>query len=208
MPDSVIKKVEAMGHATQPNPFNFLDRTEALFEWNDINETNNNIIEDDIVQYQLLVAEFSGINLDHNSITPSIKDDINPHGLAKDPAAQNANVAPYAMQEWINGPPAIHANNDKISKHYSEGNNIIAMVNIPPDNAHTHNPIIAIHDTNNKMITKEKSGEDSDSDNDNDDRLNPKKNKEEQEEEHKGRPGIRHLNAVLVGEHQNMPTMS
>ncbi len=35
MPDSVIKKVEALGHRAQQNTFDFADRNCILFEWND-----------------------------------------------------------------------------------------------------------------------------------------------------------------------------
>ncbi len=108
MPDSVILKIENMGNQHLPGVFNFSDRNGVLFEWNDdVDKYNENIVKEDVILYPSLAAEFPGVTLDCDVVVPSIEDDIFPHGLAKDAAAQNANATPFVVQEWINSPAAI-----------------------------------------------------------------------------------------------------
>ncbi len=101
MPDSVILKIETMRNQHLPGVFDFSDRNGVLFEWNDnVNEYNENIVKANIILYPSLAAKFLGITLDRNVAVPSIEDDIFPHGLDKDAAAQNANTAaPFVVQE-------------------------------------------------------------------------------------------------------------
>ncbi len=99
-------------------------------------------------------------------MVPSIDEEVIPHGLAEDAAAQNANAAPFVTQEWINSPAAIHANNNKIGEYNNKDNGIIEVVDIPPGNAPPQNPIIAIHDSAEDAASTSK---DSDSDLDDDD---------------------------------------
>jgi hypothetical protein len=129
---------------------------------------------------------------------PSIEDDIFPHGLAKDAAAQNANAAPFVMQEWIIGPAAIQANDNEIDegKYDNEDDSIIEVADIPPENAPPQNPIITIPDSNEDAASTSK-----DLDLDNNDDKDPdfqdahdqedkgKQNEEEQEDNNI--PGLR-----------------
>jgi hypothetical protein len=63
MPDSVIKKVEAFGKSSS-GVFNFADRNGILFEWNEVvDECPEGIVEEDVVLYPSLVAEFPGVTL-------------------------------------------------------------------------------------------------------------------------------------------------
>ncbi len=167
MPDSDKKKVEAMGKQQLPGMFDFSDRNGVLFEWNeDVDEYNENIVEEDVILYPSLVAEFPGVTLDRDVAVPSIDEEVIPHGLAEDAAAQNANTAPFVAQEWINGLAAIHANNNEIGKYNDKDNGIIEVADIPPGNAPPQNPIIAIHDSVEDAAS---TSEDSDSDSDDDD---------------------------------------
>ncbi len=118
-----------------------------LFEWNDdIDENNENIVEEDVILYPSLAAEFLGVTLDRDVAVPSIDDEVIPHGLAEDAAAQNTNAAPFVVQEWINGPAAIQANDNEIDdgEYNNEDNGIIEVADIPPGNAPPQNPTIAI----------------------------------------------------------------
>jgi hypothetical protein len=79
MPDSVKKKVEAMGKQQLPGMFNFSDRNGVLFEWNeDVDEYNENIVKEDVILYPLLAAEFPGVTLDRDVAVPSIDEEVIP----------------------------------------------------------------------------------------------------------------------------------
>ncbi len=155
-----------------------------LFEWNaDVDEYNENIVEENVILYPSLAAEFPGITLDRDVAVPSIEDDIFPHGLAEDAAAQNANATPFVAQEWINGPAAIQANDNKIDEGEYDDNDdgIIKVADIPPGNAPPQNPIVAVPDSDEDAASTSK---DSDSD-DNDDKDPDFQDAHDQEDEGK-----------------------
>jgi hypothetical protein len=59
----VIKQVEAFGKSSS-GVFNFSDRNGILFEWNEVvDECPEGIVEEDVVLYPSLVAEFPGVAL-------------------------------------------------------------------------------------------------------------------------------------------------
>jgi hypothetical protein len=68
MPDSVIKKVEKFAKPNVvPGAFDFADRSGILFEWNDkLNDSPEGLIEEDVVLYPSIVAEFPGVTLDRD----------------------------------------------------------------------------------------------------------------------------------------------
>ncbi len=141
MPDSVIKQIEALGQQNLPGVFNFLDRNGMLFEWNNnVDKYTKGLVEEDIVLYPLLVAEFLGITLDREVPVPSIEEEIIPHGQAKDAAAHNSNVPPFVAAGVNHGPAAIHASDNKIGKYDNEDDDIIVVANIPHRNAPTPEP--------------------------------------------------------------------
>jgi hypothetical protein len=201
MPDSVILKIETMGNQHMPGVFNFSDRNGVLFEWNDdVDKYNENIVEKNAILYPSLAVEFPGITLGRNVAVPSIEDDIFPHGLAKDAAAQNANAAPFVVQEWINGLGAIQANDNEIDEgeYDDKDNGIIEVADIPPGNAPLQNPIVAIPDSDEDAASTSKdldSDDNEDKDPDfqdaHDQEDEGKKNEEEQEDDNI--PGIRRL---------------
>ncbi len=123
MPDSVIKKVESLECRAQQNTFDIEKR--YLFEWNDkVDEQQEGLVEEDLVPYPLLAAEFLGVTLDRD--TPAIKGEILPQGYAEDAAAQNANLAPLDVVTELDGPAIVNAHNDKIEYKDSD-NDIIAV---------------------------------------------------------------------------------
>jgi hypothetical protein len=64
MPDTVIKKVEAFGKSSS-GAFDFADRNGILFEWNEVvDECPESIVEEDVVLFPSLVAEFPGVTAD------------------------------------------------------------------------------------------------------------------------------------------------
>jgi hypothetical protein len=188
-----------MGNQHLPGVFNFSDRNGVLLEWNDdIDKYNENIVEKNAILYPSLAVEFPGITLGRNVAVPSIEDDIFPHGLAKDAAAQNANAAPFVAQEGINGPAAIQANDNKIDegKYDDKDDGIIKVADIPPGNAPLQNPIVAIPDSDEDAASTSKdldSDDNEDKDPDfqdaHDQEDEGKKNEEEQEDDNV--PGLR-----------------
>jgi hypothetical protein len=200
MPDSVIKKVEAMGHNNAPHAFDFLDRNGILFEWNeDVDEQVEHIVEEEVVPYPSLAAEFPGVTIERDTPIASIENNIVPQGLAEDAAALNANIAPFNAQEWMNGPAAIHADHGKIEEYDDEGGDIIAVANIPPNDAPLQNPVIDINVPDNDKSLNTSEDSDSDSDDDSDDDSDPEDQQDmarqeeaaPQEEEDNDAPGIR-----------------
>jgi hypothetical protein len=77
-----------------------------------VDKYTESLVQEDVILYPLLVAEFLGVPLDCNVMVPSIEEEIIPHGLAKGAAAHNANVMPFAAAGVDDGPAAIHANNN------------------------------------------------------------------------------------------------
>ena len=66
MPDSVIKKVEAYGKSTAlPGVFDFAERNDILFEWNEeVDESPEGIVDvENVVLYPSLAAEHPGVVL-------------------------------------------------------------------------------------------------------------------------------------------------
>ncbi len=59
----MIKQVEAFGKSSL-GVFNFANRNGILFEWNEVvDECLEGIVEEDVVLYPSLVAEFLGVTL-------------------------------------------------------------------------------------------------------------------------------------------------
>ena len=64
MPDSVIKRVETMGHCATAGAFEFLDCTGILFKWDKIDEHQEHLVEEEHVAYPSIVAELPGLSLE------------------------------------------------------------------------------------------------------------------------------------------------
>ncbi|KAL3810038.1 hypothetical protein ACHAXA_000207 [Cyclostephanos tholiformis] len=188
MPDSIIKTVEAMGHDNAPHTFDFSDRNGILFEWNeDVDEQVEHIVTEDVVPYPSLAAEFPGVIIERDTPFPSIEHDVIPQGLAEDAAAQNANIAPFAAQEWMNGPPvAIHADP---GEYDGEDDDIIAVADIPPHVA----PVIDVPDDDDSSTNSidPDSDDDSDDDSDPEDHQGTATQEEEDDDAHNDAPDIR-----------------
>jgi hypothetical protein len=172
MPDSVVKQVKKFAHGAA-GTFDFADRNEVLFEWNEeFNDDKGLVEEDPIVAYPLLVAEFPGITLEGDIPMPSIEDNIKPQGCAEGAAAQNVNLAPFAIA-GVEGPNIIDTNNNQISKYDNDKNdNIIAVADVQQANAlHKPQPIVKVHNNDsldNNVADDYPNGYDDNNDNDND----------------------------------------
>ncbi len=136
MPDSVIKQIKALGQQNLPGVFVFLDRNGVLFEWNDnVDEYTEGLVDEDVVLYPSLAAEFPGITLDRDIAVPFIEEEIIPHGQAEDATAHNANVAPFVAAGVNHGPAAIHAKDNEIGEYDNKDDGIIVVADIPHGNA-------------------------------------------------------------------------
>jgi hypothetical protein len=174
MPNLVTKKVEQFGKAnTTPNVFNFSDRNEVLFEWNNkVNKYPEGIVQEEVVLYPALTAKILGMVLDQDQPIPLIEGKIEPQGHAKDNAAGNANIEPFDIT-GVDAPTIVLANNDKINKIDDNNNNIMSIATIPP--ANDPNPLV-LPDTsgnddaganNNKSSNDDESNDDESSNNGN-----------------------------------------
>jgi len=78
MPDSVIAKVESFARqGVVPGAFDFTDRSGILFEWNDeIDESPEGLVAEDVVLYPSIVAEFPGVTLDRDIAVAMVEDDV------------------------------------------------------------------------------------------------------------------------------------
>jgi len=97
MPDSVITKVERYARAgATPNALDFADRSGVLFEWNEeIDESPEELIEEDYIPYPYIPAEFPGVELARDTpIMDTVEGDFIPHGRPEDAAALNAGIIP------------------------------------------------------------------------------------------------------------------
>ena len=63
-------------------------------------------MEEDLIPYPLLAAEFPRVTLDRD--TPAIKDKIVPQGHMEDTATQNTNFAPLDFVAGVDGPAVVN----------------------------------------------------------------------------------------------------
>ena len=161
MPDSVIRQVEQLGRANaRPNMFDFSDRNGVLFEWNeDLDENPEGMVEEDVVLYPSLVAEFPGVALERDQPIPSVEDEIEPQGRAEDAAARNANLEPL-IAAGVNAPNVVHAHNNEIDAPIDDDDGILSVETLPN--------IPAGHFNNQPIVLNESSEEELDDNEDND----------------------------------------
>jgi hypothetical protein len=135
MPDLVIKKVEAFGKSSS-GVFNFAKRNGILFEWNEVvDKCPEGIVEEDVVLYPSLVAEFPGVTLGRDHPIPTIEEDIMPQGCDEAAAAQNANMEPFAAA-GVDAPTIIHSDINEIDATDGDNNGIISVADIPAQANH------------------------------------------------------------------------
>jgi hypothetical protein len=148
-----------------------------LFKWNDtVDEQQEGLVGKDLVPYPLLVAEFLGVTLDHD--TPAIKDKIIPQGRAEDAAEQHVNLALLNIVAGVDGPAIINTQNDKIGYNGDDDNGIIAVANINQGGAPQLQPIIEINNTDNNDNT-DNSANDGNNDTNNSDEYNDSSNNDD-----------------------------
>ncbi len=149
MPDLVIKQVEAFGKSSL-GVFNFANRNGILFEWDKVvDECPEGIVEEDVVLYPSLVAEFPGVTLGRYHPIPTIKEDIMLQGRNEAAAARNANMEPFTTAE-VDAPMIIHANINEIDKTDNNDNGIISVADIPAQADHYPLNIPDTSDDDNK----------------------------------------------------------
>jgi hypothetical protein len=147
MPDSVIKKVESLGHHAQENTFDFANRHSILFEWNNaVDKQQEGLVEEDLVPYPSLAMEFPGVFLDHD--ISAIKDKIIPQGCVEDAAAQNANLALLEVVTGVDAPVNVSAHDDEF-KYKNNNDDIIAVANITQGGAPQLQPVVKINNPGN-----------------------------------------------------------
>jgi hypothetical protein len=129
IPDLVIKQVEAFGKSSS-GVFNFADRNSILFEWNEVvDECPEGIVEEDVVLYPSLVAEFPGVTLGRDHPIPTIEEEIMLQGHDKAVVARNANMEPFATA-GVDAPTIIHADINEIDETDDDNNGIISVADI------------------------------------------------------------------------------
>jgi hypothetical protein len=161
MPDSVIKQVEAFGKSSS-GVFNFADRNSILFEWNKVvDECPEGIVEEDVVLYPSLVAEFPGVTLGRDHPIPTMEEDIMPQGCNKAAAARNANMEPFAAAR-VDAPTIIHTDINEIDETDEDNNGIISVADIPAQADHYPLNVLDTSDEDN-------GGEDDEDDDEDDD---------------------------------------
>ena len=174
MPDMVIAQVERLGHTNAtPNMFDFLDRNGVLFEWSkDVNETPKGIIKKDVVLYPFLAAETPGIVLEQDQPIPSMEDEMEPQGRAKDAAAQNANLEPINAA-GVHTLTIIHANANEIDNADDNNDGILSIATIPQGLNNLHPRILhnSLDEEQAEGDDDDENKEDNDNDKDNDDKA-------------------------------------
>ncbi len=105
-------------------------------------------IKEEVVLYSALVAEIWGVVLDQDERIPSIEDEIEPQGRAKELRRHGTQTLSHsASQEWMHRQMIIHANNDEINKIDDHNNYIMSIATFPPAN----NPnSLVLSDTSDK----------------------------------------------------------
>ncbi len=184
MPDLVIKQVEAFGKSSS-GVFNFADRNGILFKWNKVvDECPEGIVEEDVVLYSSLVAEFPGVTPGRDHPIPTIEEDIMPQGRDKAAAARNANMEPFAAT-GVDAPTIIHANINEINKIDDDNDGIISVADIPAQADHYPLNVPDTSDKDNK-------GEDDKDDDEDDDapQKNNPSNESGGESEGEEAPGV------------------
>ncbi len=135
MPDSVIAKVESFARqGVVPGAFDFTDRSGILFEWNDeIDESPEGLVAEDVVLYPSIVAEFPGVTLDRDIAVAMVEDDVEPHGRLEDAAAHNAGLEPVDIA-GVDRAAIIDALDDELAPDDNgpDDDGIIAVADVPP----------------------------------------------------------------------------
>jgi hypothetical protein len=135
MPDSVIKKVERFAsQGAVQGVFDFADRSGILFEWNEsMDESPEGLVEEDVILYPSLVAEFPGVTLDRDITIAALDDDVEPHGRPEDAAAHNAGLEPLGIA-GVDRAAIVDALDDEIARRDYDPNDdgILAVADLPP----------------------------------------------------------------------------
>jgi hypothetical protein len=131
----VIKQVKAFGKSSS-RVFDFADRNGILFEWNEVvDECPKGIVEEDVVLYPSLIAEFPGVTLGQDHPIPTIEENIMPQGRDEAAAARNANMEPFAAA-GVDALTIIHANINEINETDDDNDGIISVADIPAQADH------------------------------------------------------------------------
>ncbi len=71
-----------------------MDRSGILSEWNEEVDAHleEGLVEDEVVPYPSITAKFPGVELERDTPTAAIKDELELHGRPKDAAAHNAGI--------------------------------------------------------------------------------------------------------------------
>ena len=134
MPNSAITQVKTLGKRAGKGMLDFADRNGILFECNDkVDDCHEQLVEEEAVCYPSITPEFPDIALDRDLPVPSIEDEYEPQGRAKDAAALNANTAPYAVA-GVDGPIIINADDSEIEVYNNDDDGIITVADIPHNN--------------------------------------------------------------------------
>jgi hypothetical protein len=101
MPNSVIKKVETFGAGKQDG-FDFADCNGALFEWNGhVNALKGKgLVEEDVILYPFITAEFLGVALTMCHITP-IEEEFDHTAASRMPLPATTILDRSLSQEWV-----------------------------------------------------------------------------------------------------------
>ncbi len=123
-------------------------------------------MEEDLIPYPLLAAEFPGVTLDCDIL--ATEDEVIHQGHAEDAAAQNMNLELLDIIRGVDGLAIINAHNDKIEYNY-DNDYIVAVAKINQEGAPQLQPIVQINNTNNNANTDNNTNngkDDNDSSND------------------------------------------
>ncbi len=188
MPDSVIKKVEAFRKSSS-GVFDFADRNGILFEWKkEVDKCTEGIVEEDVVLYPSLIAEFPGVTLGQDHPIPIIREDIISHSRAKADAAYNANMEQFAVT-GVDAPTIIHADINEIDETDDNDDGIISVADIP---AQANQDPLIVPDTSDEDNgdDDDNNKEDNDDNNDNTPQEYNPENESEGESEGDEVPGV------------------
>ena len=129
-----------------------------------VDECPESIVEEDVVLFPSLVAEFPGVTLGRDHPTPAIDEEILPQGRAEADAARNANMEPFAVA-GVDAPTIVHANMNEIEETGDNDDDIIAVADIPAQAA--QDPI-TVQDTSDEADDDEDNDHDDEADDDED----------------------------------------
>jgi hypothetical protein len=173
MPDSVIKRVETLGHCATAGAFEFSDRKGILFEWDKIDEHQEQLVEEEHIAYPSIVVELPGLSLERDMPIPTIEAEFEQQGHPENEAAHNANLLPFAAAgvNWGHNHEIVDYDNHEIADYDDEDDGGIIAVNEiqPPEHGDIINMIdIPQNDFNDQIDGHVDTNSDTDSDNDDD----------------------------------------